>query len=956
MAEAAGIIVGAGATIAAVGAATSAGFTGRHESSHRSELAEMDRNLHRYRSASLSGSETSLHQDKDFYKMLNESQESLKKYHQSIEDYKEVSWVHLPAKFKKRKAVRKAKKASRHANQELREHVDEVESDVSDGSSTDAESGSPPRSPSGRLPVEPWRILYWQDQVQKEAQKIDARSEESFSSLPLPWRHFDPAWEEGEEEEALRESLGDAEPNARTPWVHSVPANIAASVSDAEKKRQEAINEVISTERDFGRDMEYLRRSWIVRITATDITPAERRKSIIRVFSNVQDVIKVNTKLRDALNKRQRANAVVEKIGDIFADAVPHFESFVIYAKNQRSREFRFRFEQGANPAFKAFVEATEQLPESRGLKLDKWLMRPTMRLAQYPLLLEAVLKHTPDSSPDKLILPQVVATVREFLSRAVGGSSRAENRSTLARLRDTQLRFQPGEQVDLRLWEGGRELVYQGLLSSGPVKYSKCMQVYLFDHVLLFEMKELKVQTDNQYLVYRRPIPLELLVMRAPESTNGTDTVDGYAQNVRHFISFEHLGRKPYRLVLWADSALSQRQWLERIFKQQKAILKQNMVFNTIALSKCFFGSNKVNCAAPFSDGQRIAYGTNDAVYISDLRDISKDPLKVPLTLPDVRQIEILEDYHLVIVLSARDLYTFPLDMLDHSDRLKYANRISTQTSFFKTGFCLGRVLVCIVGMNGLASTFKVVEPIKPNLRAKPTFKKLLQGGNGTLRLFRAFDIPDQPTSIHYVETRMVIVSSTGFVIVHLESSKKQELPDPEDESSGFVPKRVNLRLMASYRINKDFLLCYNEFAFYVDETGQRSRKEIEMFWEGTPTSFALHEPYVLAFDPSFVEIRNIETGLMSQVIRGSNLRLLFPHVPLAEHPYLGMDAYNTLDETRSTGEEPASIAALPRSAGTNQYPSQQQHDSQGVGRDDILMVSDNLVLALRTPAGQQH
>lgn len=42
-----------------------------------------------------------------------------------------------------------------------------------------------------------------------------------------------------------------------------------------------------------------------------------------------------------------------------------------------------------------------------------------------------------------------------------------------------------------------------------------------------------------------------------------------------------------------------------------------------------------------------------------------------------------------------------------------------------------------------------------------------------------------------------------------------------------------------------------------------------------------ALHEPYVLAFEPSFVEIRHIETGLLSQVIQGSNLRLLFADTP---------------------------------------------------------------------------
>jgi hypothetical protein len=38
-----------------------------------------------------------------------------------------------------------------------------------------------------------------------------------------------------------------------------VPKEVVDSVSDQEKRRQEAINEVIYTERDFVRDMEYLR-------------------------------------------------------------------------------------------------------------------------------------------------------------------------------------------------------------------------------------------------------------------------------------------------------------------------------------------------------------------------------------------------------------------------------------------------------------------------------------------------------------------------------------------------------------------------------------------------------------------------------------------------------------------------------------------------------------------------
>jgi hypothetical protein len=89
----------------------------------------------------------------------------------------------------------------------------------------------------------------------------------------------------------------------------------------------------------------------------------------------------------------------------------------------------------------------------------------------------------------------------------------------------------------------------------------------------------------------------------------------------------------------------------------------------------------------------------------------------------------------------------TFPLDALDPHDPmagLKRAKRISSHTSFFKAGFCLGKVLVCIVKSSQLSSTFKTLEPIDQNIRgrSKPTFRKLLQGGNDTLRLFRVCDL----------------------------------------------------------------------------------------------------------------------------------------------------------------------------------------------------------------------
>ncbi len=159
------------------------------------------------------------------------------------------------------------------------------------------------------------------------------------------------------------------------------------------------------------------------------------------------DIIAVNTRLRDALNKRQKSYAVVEKIGDILLEAVPHFGPFVSYGAHQLYGKYEFEKEKNANAAFAQFVETTERLPESRKLELNAYLTKPTTRLARYPLLLEAVLKHTPEDNPDKTLLPEAISLVREFLGRVNTESGKTENRFNLIQL-DQALVFKPGEEV----------------------------------------------------------------------------------------------------------------------------------------------------------------------------------------------------------------------------------------------------------------------------------------------------------------------------------------------------------------------------------------------------------------------------------------------------------------------------------------------------------------------------
>ena len=123
------------------------------------------------------------------------------------------------------------------------------------------------------------------------------------------------------------------------------------------------------------------------------------------------------------------------------------------------------------------------------------------------------------------------------------------------------------------------------------------------------------------------------------------------------------------------------------------------------------------------------------------------------------------------------------------------------------------------------------------------------------------------------------------GFEIVDLDTLDTQCLLDPADSSLDFVQKRENVRPLAIYRINGEFLLCYDEFAFYVNKNGWRTKANWLIQWEGRPTQFgmsirlshctvihsirtALSYPFVLAFEQSFVEVRHVDSGALMQIV----------------------------------------------------------------------------------------
>lgn len=562
-----------------------------------------------------------------------------------------------------------------------------------------------------------------------------------------------------------RGSLHDNDDQEQKLWINSVPKEVADKIDDREKKRQEVISELMYTERDFVKDLEYLRDFWIRPLRgsgqATSPIKEERREKFVRtVFGNCLEVLAVNSKFADELSKRQKEQHVVHSIGDVFLKWVPQFDPFIKYGANQMYGKYEFEKEKGANPAFSRFVDETERLKESRKLELNGYLTKPTTRLARYPLLLDNVLKYTKDDNPDKKDIPIAIGLIKDFLARVNAESGKAENHFNLLQL-NQQLKWNAGEYTDLKLTEENRVILTKMSFKKGPTDNAE-VQVYLFDHaVLMCRVKN--VNKREELRVYRKPIPLELLVIAemdqviprigiakrpssslipgAKSSTAGTP-----GQKEVYPITFRHLGKGAYELQLYATSITQRKKFIELVEEQQSKLRERSSNFYTkTILCEGFFNTqNRVNCLVPTDGGRKLIYGTDNGIYVADRwpKDKSIKPKRI-LDATQVSQIDTLEEYRLLLVLSNKTLTSYPFEALDATNQNPLATRprkIQGHANFFKAGIGLGRHLVCSVKTSALSTTIKVYEPMDDLTKGKkkPAISKMFASGQDALKPFK--------------------------------------------------------------------------------------------------------------------------------------------------------------------------------------------------------------------------
>ena len=231
-----------------------------------------------------------------------------------------------------------------------------------------------------------------------------------------------------------------------------------------------------------------------------------------------------------------------------------------------------------------------------------------------------SVNENIPDTESNPWDTPSATST------RAESGKAE-DNRVNLLHLHHN-LRFSPGDFVDLKLTEENRQILAMMNFKKGPIDTAEVL-VYLLDHVALLVRKKATFNRQEELHEYRKPIPLELLVIaemdqampRLGIAKRLLSATNLLRENQTFPIMFRYLGRGGYELQLYATSITQRKNFIEKVEAQQRLLRERNSNFYTKAiLCEGFFNSNnRVNCLVPTDGGRKLAYGTDNGIYLSD-------------------------------------------------------------------------------------------------------------------------------------------------------------------------------------------------------------------------------------------------------------------------------------------------------------------------------------------------
>ncbi|XP_060053604.1 rho guanine nucleotide exchange factor 26 isoform X2 [Erinaceus europaeus] len=294
----------------------------------------------------------------------------------------------------------------------------------------------------------------------------------------------------------------------RSTWsqLSAVKKNgLSQTVSQEERKRQEAIFEVISSEHSYLLSLEILIRMFK---NSKELSETMTKTESHHLFSNIIDVCEASKKFFTELEARHQNNIFIDDISDIVEKhTASTFDPYVKYCTNEVYQQRTLQKLLATNPSFKEVLSRIESHEDCRNLPMISFLILPMQRVTRLPLLMDTICQKTPKDSPKYEVCKRALKEVSKLVRLCNEGARKMERTEMMYTI-NSQLEFKikPFPLVSSSRW-----LVKRGELTAyveDTVLFSRRtskQQVYffLFNDVLIITKKKSVLIFRGELIIY---------------------------------------------------------------------------------------------------------------------------------------------------------------------------------------------------------------------------------------------------------------------------------------------------------------------------------------------------------------------------------------------------------------------------------------------------------------------
>ncbi|XP_075062391.1 rho guanine nucleotide exchange factor 15-like isoform X2 [Mixophyes fleayi] len=193
-----------------------------------------------------------------------------------------------------------------------------------------------------------------------------------------------------------------------------IESGVLESMTNEEKKMQESMFEVLTSEASYLRSLNVLTEHFLESRELQESLIIREKKIL---FSNILKVKEVSEGFLMDLESRVDEDVLISDICDIiYHHAVHHFSVYIDYVRNQLYQEKTYSELMEKSPQFHAVLCRLQELPQCQRLPFMSFLLLPFQRITRIKMLIENILKRTEEGSESEQTASKALDVVTKII------------------------------------------------------------------------------------------------------------------------------------------------------------------------------------------------------------------------------------------------------------------------------------------------------------------------------------------------------------------------------------------------------------------------------------------------------------------------------------------------------------------------------------------------------------